>query len=42
MKLVITFEIPEGYEDIHPDLIVEDMQIDTCWKIVSVEIKEGT
>ena len=38
-KIRITFEVPEDYEDIHPDLVVADIckDVNTAWVIVKVE-----
>ena len=30
MKLIIEYEIPEDYEDVHPDLIVSDSAVPTA------------
>jgi len=37
MKLIIEYEIPEEYEDVHPDLIVSDFGLDHGMVIVSVK-----
>lgn len=38
-NLYIRITRPEGYEDIHPDLILQDMNIDPVWgaEVVDVE-----
>ena len=38
-NLYIRITRPEGYEDIHPDLILQDMSIDHVWgaEVVDVE-----
>ena len=36
MKLIIEYEIPEDYEDVHPDLIVSDFHLCDGITILSV------
>lgn len=39
-NLYIRITRPEGYEDVHPDLILQDMNIDPVWgaEVVDVEV----
>ena len=36
-QIELVIEVPEGYDDIHIDLCVEDMHINEHFKIISVE-----
>lgn len=38
--LYIRITRPEGYEDVHPDLIVQDMGVDPVWGAEVVDVEE--
>jgi hypothetical protein len=37
--LVLTIEVPEDYDDVHPDIMLGDMRISAEWNIINVEVK---